>query len=56
VLAMIVDGLDNSQIAGGLHLSTATIKHHVAALCLKLEVDNRVQAAVRAVREDLVEL
>jgi DNA-binding NarL/FixJ family response regulator len=32
-----------------------TVKHHISSLLAKLDVDNRLQAAVRAVEEDLIE-
>jgi DNA-binding NarL/FixJ family response regulator len=56
VLALIARGHDNASVAATLHLSRATVKHHVAAVFAKLGVANRVQAAVRAARDDLVDL
>jgi DNA-binding NarL/FixJ family response regulator len=50
VLALIVDGSDNSEIGTALFISTGTVKHHVSMILSKLEVQNRLQAAVRAVR------
>jgi DNA-binding NarL/FixJ family response regulator len=50
VLALIVKGLDNSGIASELVISPATVKSHVSRILEKLEVENRVQAAVAAVR------
>jgi DNA-binding NarL/FixJ family response regulator len=50
VLDLMVEGYDNSAIAKTLFISQNTVKNHVAAILFKLEVDNRVQAAVRAVR------
>jgi DNA-binding NarL/FixJ family response regulator len=50
VLDLVVEGYDNSEIARTLYISQNTVKNHVAAILFKLEVDNRVQAAVRAVR------
>lgn len=54
VLRLLGAGLDNPQIAARLHLSTTTVKHHVSSLLEKLGVENRVQAAVYAVRRRLV--
>lgn len=54
VLRLLGEGLDNAQIAARLHLSTTTVKHHVSSLLEKLGVENRVQAAVYAVRQGLV--
>jgi DNA-binding NarL/FixJ family response regulator len=50
VLELMIDGRDNAAIAERLFISQSTVKHHVAAILDKLGVDNRVQAAVRAVR------
>lgn len=54
VLRLLVAGCNNMQIADSLHRSPSTIKHHVASVVEKLGVENRVQAAVRAVRLHLV--
>ena len=47
VLNMIGDGLLNKQIAFNLNVSEATIKAHVSAVLLKLEVDSRTQAVIQ---------
>ena len=39
-------GLSNADIAGQLHMSTATVKAHVSRLLVKLDVHNRVQIAL----------
>jgi DNA-binding NarL/FixJ family response regulator len=54
VLDLLARGLDNSEIARALFLSQHTIKNHVSSILLKLQVENRIQAAVRAVRGGLV--
>jgi DNA-binding NarL/FixJ family response regulator len=41
---------DNHAIAASLFISASTVKHHVTAILHKLGVENRVQAAVEAVR------
>jgi DNA-binding NarL/FixJ family response regulator len=51
VLELMIDGRDNAEIARALFISQSTVKNHVASILAKLEVDNRVQAVVRAVRE-----
>jgi DNA-binding NarL/FixJ family response regulator len=56
ILALVARGWDNAQIGQALYVSPATIKHHLANMFKKLEVTNRVQAAVRAVTEDLVDV
>jgi DNA-binding NarL/FixJ family response regulator len=55
VLALIVRGYDNGEIARQLYVSPSTVKRHIEALLDKLGVANRVQAAVSAVRNGLVE-
>jgi DNA-binding NarL/FixJ family response regulator len=54
VLELLARGLDNSEIARVLYLSQHTIKNHVSSILVKLQVENRVQAAVRAVRAGMV--
>jgi DNA-binding NarL/FixJ family response regulator len=54
VLELLAQGLDNVQIASALHLSQHTVKNHVSSILIKLQVENRIQAAVRAVRGGLV--
>jgi DNA-binding NarL/FixJ family response regulator len=46
VLRMVGQGLSNAQIGDRLAMSEATVKAHVSHILLKLEVDNRVQAAI----------
>ena len=54
VLKLMVDGYSNPEIAEKLYLSPNTIKTHVRAIMNKLAVDDRVQAAVVALRSGLV--
>lgn len=54
VLELLAGGLDNAEIAARLQLSSHTVKNHVSSIVNKLEVGNRVQAAVAAVREGLL--
>jgi DNA-binding NarL/FixJ family response regulator len=53
VLRLIAEGHANSAIAAQLTISATTVKTHVAHLFDKLGVDNRVQAAVFAVRHGI---
>ena len=50
VLELIVEGLDNSQIAARLGVSERTVRAHVSAVLERLGVSNRTQAAVAAVQ------
>ena len=54
VLELVARGLDNSEIAQALYLSQHTVKNHVSTILNKLQVENRIQAAVLAVRGGLV--
>ena len=47
VLSMLAEGLLNKQIAYELGVSEATIKAHVSAILLKLDVDSRTQAVIQ---------
>ena len=51
----IVEGMSNSQIAANLSISDNTIKKHLRNIFKKLNVNNRVEAAVYAVREGLLD-
>lgn len=54
VLKLVVDGKSNQQIAQELHISEHTSKAHVCNIIQKLVVDDRTQAAVKAIREGIV--
>lgn len=54
VLRLVVDGKDNAAIAKELFISPYTVKNHISNILLKLHVENRLQAAVYAVRDSLV--
>ncbi len=54
VLKLIVEGYSNPEIASKLFLSANTVKTHVRGIMNKLAVDDRVQAAVLALRSGLV--
>jgi NarL family two-component system response regulator LiaR len=54
VLAMVVQGLSNDEIASRLVISPFTVKNHVSACISKLGAANRTQAATIAVEYRLV--
>lgn len=56
VLKLIVAGRSNKEIMNDLHLSEATVKLHVSNTLSKLQVLDRTQAAVLAVRQGIVHL
>jgi DNA-binding NarL/FixJ family response regulator len=53
VLRLIANGVDNAQIAAELHISPKTVKNHISNILMKLQIENRIQAAVFAVRSGL---
>ena len=54
VLKLIANGKDNAMIAGELHISPKTVKNHISNILMKLQIENRIQAAVFAVRSGIV--
>lgn len=54
VLALMTEGLSNSDIAGKLFVSTRTVDHHVAAILQKLDVRTRAEAVSTAIQSGLV--
>jgi DNA-binding NarL/FixJ family response regulator len=54
VLKLIANGKDNALIAAELHISPKTVKNHISNILMKLQIDNRIQAAVYAVRSGIV--
>jgi DNA-binding NarL/FixJ family response regulator len=54
VLELLVRGMANPEIASALYLSEYTVKNYVSSILTKLQVENRTQAAVRAVRAGIV--
>jgi len=53
VLILMVEGLNNTQIAGRLTVSPSTIKSHVSSILAKLGVTSRTEAVALAVRHKL---
>jgi NarL family two-component system response regulator LiaR len=54
VLALIVEGLNNTQIAGRLTVSASTVKSHVSNILSKLGVASRTEAVTLALRHHLI--
>ncbi|HRV94178.1 MAG TPA: LuxR C-terminal-related transcriptional regulator [Anaerolineae bacterium] len=54
VLRLLVEGLTNHGIAHTLVLSPATVKSYLQTIFKKLDVSDRTQAAVKAIRLGLV--
>jgi DNA-binding NarL/FixJ family response regulator len=56
VLCLLARGFVNAEIARRLHLSEGTIKNYISAILNRLDVQDRTQAAVIAIRQGLVDL
>lgn len=56
VLRLLARGLNNADIAQRLYLSEGTVRNYVSAILAKLDVSDRTQAAVLALRHGLVDM
>jgi DNA-binding NarL/FixJ family response regulator len=54
VLRLVAEGKGNQEIGEALYIGQSTVRNHISSILMKLQVDNRVQAAVRAVRDRMV--
>jgi two-component system, NarL family, response regulator LiaR len=55
VLSLMVEGLNNTQIAGRLTVSPSTIKSHVSNILSKLAVASRTEAVTLALRNHIIQ-
>jgi len=53
VLGLISQGFNNKKIAKELHISLKTVKTHVSSILAKLDVEDRTQAAIYAIKHGL---
>ena len=56
VLKLIANGLFNKEIAATLNISERTVKNHISNIFKKIKVSDRTQAAVFAIKNNLVEI
>jgi DNA-binding NarL/FixJ family response regulator len=54
VLRLVAAGKANHEIGEELFIGQSTVRNHISSILMKLQVENRVQAAVRAVRDRIV--
>ena len=54
VLTLLIEGLNNTQIAGRLTVSPSTIKSHVSNILSKLDVTSRTEAVALALRNGII--
>ena len=55
-MKLIAEGLYNKEIADRLTISEKTVKNHVSNIFRKIEVSDRTQAAVYAIKNGFVEI
>ena len=53
VLTLIAEGLNNKDIAEKLYISEKTVKNHVSSIFKKIEVNDRIQAAIFAFKNNI---
>ena len=56
VLIQVASGMFNKEIADKLNISERTVKNHISNIFKKLEVSDRTQAAVFAIRNSLIHI
>ena len=55
ILTRVAEGASNKDIAVDLNLSERTVKNYLSIIFQKLQVNNRTEAAIRAMRDGLVD-
>ena len=56
MLIQIASGMSNREIANSLFITERTVKNHISSLFKKIEVSDRTQAAVFAIKNNLIKL
>lgn len=56
VLIQVANGMFNKEIANTLNISERTVKNHISNIFKKIDVSDRTQAAVFAIKNDLIKL
>ena len=56
VLIQVASGSFNKEIATSLNISERTVKNHISNIFKKIDVNDRTQAAVFAIKNDIIKL
>ena len=56
VLVLVSEGMFNKEIADKLDISERTVKNHISSIFRKIDVADRTQAAVFAIRNSLIHI
>ena len=56
VLIKVANGMFNKEIATSLNISERTVKNHISNIFKKIGVSDRTQAAVFAIKNDIIKL
>ena len=56
ILAQVASGMFNKEIANNLGISERTVKNHISNIFKKIDVSDRTQAAVCAIRNNIINL
>lgn len=56
VLVQVANGMFNKEIATNLNISERTVKNHISNIFKKIDVSDRTQAAVFAIKNNIIKL
>lgn len=56
VLIQVANGMSNKEIANNLDISERTVKNHISNIFKKIDVSDRTQAAVFAIKNDIIKI
>lgn len=56
VLVQVANGMFNKEIATNLNISERTVKNHISNIFKKINVSDRTQAAVFAIKNNIIKL
>ena len=56
ILKLITEGKTNIEIAKNMNISIHTVKAHITNILIKMDVKYRIQAAVKAISENIINI